>query len=361
MNITTVINANQNKITDWAKELIDKKQLTSQTPIQNIAYAITDLIEPLITGYEIDARDADILDDPFYVKKAAPKKADSDDNDLMGFSLFKPKEPMTEEAEKIALTLKKIFDEILGMLDIIHPKKYQQILQNLGLNSYSNVPPIKLNILNIWADKIIGFFKLSKQITLETIIRKEVIFYSALFTDYQVSFIEYKNKDKFPLYIKRKYGNDFAYLDEVEKLRGMFYLTHNALLEKLGRMNEKPIDPNYWFSLVLIYDSINLPNKADEVGDIALSLNPQELDELTIIVTHYLEKRMFARGLKYFKKSGELFLNRKQFTVAARTFENVTRMEPNVKQNWLNLAKAYKGLGDINKAIQAETIAKGLK
>ncbi|NHJ85385.1 MAG: hypothetical protein FK734_07970 [Asgard group archaeon] len=73
-------------------------------------------------------------------------------------------------------------------------------------------------------------------------------------------------------------------------------------------------------------------------------MNPQELDELTIIVSNIWRKECLQEESNISKKSGEIFINKKRISVAVRTFKNNIKIEPGVKQNWLNLTIACRGV-----------------
>lgn len=351
----------EKQIVERAKKIIKTKQITDQIPIDNIAFSIADVLKSEFPNYQIEVFDASRDVDCFYIQKKSTKKTSTKDSLLDNLFRLKPTEPMTKEAQKIAEIGKQTLESILQIIDVVHPGKYPTIIKEMGLTELKHPPALQLQTIDLWAEKIIKYFKITQNMGLLKIAKRINVFFDVIFPEYSISYFVPSDKEKFPVSIRRTSGNDFMWLNEIDKIRNSIYLTYLSILNKLDRKKDYPKDPEFWFILVLAYEEMGLPVKANEMGDYGLSLNPQKLNGLTEIVTYYAEKKQPTKALKYMKKVGALYLHQNQFSIALKIWQNIVQFEPNVKNNLLTLATVYRKIGDIKSAEKFEAKAKTLK
>ncbi|HUT80325.1 MAG TPA: hypothetical protein VMZ29_03905 [Candidatus Bathyarchaeia archaeon] len=333
------------QINDWAEKIITKFNLKDKPSIKNIILSIVDYFTEQFTNFRIEANDFENIENCFRI--SAITKVNGEDN-ILDWML--PKEDDSEEAKRLKDYLKNTYKAIIVKLNVIDPAFYSRFLTNMNLNPFDKIPNFRDSVFNFWADKVIKHFNINNTTKLDDIIRKSLQFFNMLFLNYDVEYVIFKDENKYPVLIDRKNDDYFMWLDEIDKIKKMIFSTHYKILKKLNRISDYPKDPDFWFDLVFIYDQMAMFEEADEFGDMGLILNPKELGGLTELATYYAEKGRYFVGLKYFKRSGLILKEQKNYKLALNIFTKIVDLEPQVKENWSILAELHTKLGNETEA-----------
>jgi hypothetical protein len=329
---------------EWAKkiiEIIDERKFYS---LETVVNAIQNYFETQFPKYRIDTIGLEKGDECLVVRKAPPPGSDPMD-DL--FAAFKPdKEPPTEDVLMMQKYVRTCYLKILDLLEMDNPAKYSEIITKIGLRPFEKIPDFREQAFEFWSKKIIDYYKIKNDTPMEKIIKSIARFFNLLFQDYSFTYFVPKTKEYYPIAIDRKYESSGMYFMEIDKMRLMIYNINYIILKKLKRFNDYSKDPNYWFDLVRMFEEMGLGKKADEFGAHGLSLDPKELGGLTDLVTLYIEKKQFMRGMKYIKKSALIMKEKKMLQPALVTWKKIAEFEPHDKSHWLVIADIYEEMGN---------------
>ena len=333
---------------EWAKKIIEAVDERKFYSLENVVNAIQNYFETQFPKYRIDTIGLEHGDACLVVRKAPPPGSDPMD-DL--FAAFKPdKEPPTEDVLMMQKYVRASYLKILELLEMDNPAKYSEIIKKIGLRPFEKIPEYREQAFEFWTKKVIDYYKIKNKTPLEKIIKSIARFFKLLFSDYSFSFFIPKDKEYYPIAIDRMYESSGMWFMEIHKIRLMIYNIHYIILKKLKRYDDYSKDPNFWFDLVTLYEEMGLKDKADEFGAHGLSLDPKDLTGLTELVTHYIEKRDFRRGMKYIKKSGLIMKDKKMLKPALDIWKKIVEFEPHEKSHWLVIAEIYEEMGNSTEA-----------
>ena len=331
---------------DWAKKIIKLNKLTQESSFKKIAACVGSFVEGEFEGFIVSVTPITDGEYQFFFRS---KGEDSSDLDLID-DIFGSDVEDTAETKMLSKYAQAAFEKTLLLLDIPNPKLYGIYLKKMKMRTFDSPPEFRLTVFKVWSKKIISYFKITKDTKLTEITKKIILFFDIIFPDYYIRYKKSKNENKYPILIDKKNDDTLHWLEVTTKIQKLVYCTHFQILTSLGRINDYPKDPEYWFEMVQIYEIMDLRNEANVFGNRALALNPTELTGLTELVEFYSEQKRFLDGLKYLKKSGEIILEKKQYKLALDIWKKVTNFESNVKENWLQLEKVYLAVGNESEA-----------
>ena len=328
---------------DWATKIIASNKLTDVSPLDVIATSVANHVGEEFPAFFVSAR---LIQDGEFIFQVR-NKSDGPSDPLDWFkTLGEDEEEQTQETKMLGKYALVTYEKLLEILDIANPKSYKEHLKKLKMRTFDSPPDYKKSVIDFWAKKIIDYFELTDKTPLKVIIKKTLLFFDILYTGYCISYNKYKDERKYPVVIDKIGDDTLMWLDVTTKIRRSIYSVHFRILTNLGRIKDYPQDPEYWFELVLVYEKLGLKKEANVFGKRGLALNPTEMIGLTELVEFYSEQRRFLDGLKYLKKSGEIFLDRKQLKISLDIWKKVTNFEPHIKDNWINLEKVYLAMGN---------------
>ncbi|NHJ05554.1 MAG: hypothetical protein EAX90_12070 [Candidatus Heimdallarchaeota archaeon] len=347
------------QIMEWSNKIIKENRLTDSSMFNDIIMSITYFFEKIYKDYRVAKITDEKSNVSFYVSKREEKisKEDSMFDFLLGPDTSKP---MNEKEKLVAKSISLTLSEILLKLDIINPDDYPRLLKDLGMNKLAKLPDFREETFDFWADKIINHFKLTSNSDVIFVQKKIILFFDLIFEKYSTHYRKFKDEKIFPVHIDRIDDDSLAWATEIAKIRNMIYSTYYLALSKLNRSTDFPKDPDFWFDLALIYETMGNSGKASEYGERGLSLNPTELGSLSNLALFYAEHNKFHQGLKYLKKLGEIFINKGFFKQSLSLWQRIVSSEPNVKDNWLKLALVLDKLGNASQAEQCRLRASQL-
>jgi len=342
---------------EWAKiiiEDIDKRKFYS---LENIVLDIQYYFETQFPKYRIDIYGLERGEECLIVRKAPPPGSDPMDN---LFASFEPsKEPPTEDVLMMQKYVRETYLKILELLEMDNPKKYDEIIKEIGLRPFEKIPDFREQAFEFWSKKIIEYYKLKSDSSIELIIKSIARFFTLLFPEYSFSYFIPKSEEYYPIAIDKRNDDSLMWAVEIHRIRLMLYNIHYLILKKLKRIIDYSKDPNFWFYLVTIYEEMGLPNKADEFGAHGLSLEPKDITGLTELVTLYADKnQLYTRGLRYLKKSGLIMKEQKNYSQALQIWKRIAQFEPNDKNHWLVIADIYEEMGNSKEAAESRDKAK---
>ena len=328
---------------DWANKIIASNKLTDLSSLEVIATSVANHVGEEFPAFFVSARLIHEGEFIFQVRN----KSDGPGDPLDWFkTLGEDEEEQSQETKMLGKYALVTYEKLLEILEITNPKSYKDHLKKLKMRTFESPPDYKKSVIDFWAKKIIDYFELTDKTPLKVIIKKTILFFDILYTGYCISYTKFKDERKYPVIIDKIGDDTLMWLDVTTKIRRSIYCVHFRILTTLGRIDDYPKDPEYWFELVLVYEKLGLKKEANVFGNRGLDLNPTEMIGLTELVEFYSEQRRFLDGLKYLKKSGEIFLERKQFKVSLDIWKKIINFEPHIKENWINLEKTYLAMGD---------------
>ncbi|MFW9922627.1 MAG: hypothetical protein ACFFDW_04970 [Candidatus Thorarchaeota archaeon] len=114
------------------------------------------------------------------------------------------------------------------------------------MKSIKEIPELKKELFNKWADEILTKYKIKENETLENITEYVAEFFDELFTNYQISFTDLHPDGIFPFAINRldrkpSYADE-EFFDELFKVENHIRWTYTIVLTKLYREKECPFD-----------------------------------------------------------------------------------------------------------------------
>jgi tetratricopeptide (TPR) repeat protein len=342
---TDIPEPDKKMIDKWTKEIITSNKLTELDTVQKVSESIARYLEQKFKEYSISISSK--LSENGFIIKVKDSSLEEPSN---WFSDLLEDEKLSNEELKIKKIAKEIYLHSLAMLELIDPAKYQEYLQTLNLKSYTAPPHHQVDLFAVWADKIVSLFKLSNDTPLNKIINKTIIFFDMLFPDYAIEYSKQKDDYRYPVFIDRLSDNYLMWLSVIDKIKRQIFCTHHLILQKLNRTNDFPQYSDFWLELVLVYEEMGLTKEANEFGRLGLTYDSPDMGLLTELTTYYAQKRRFTDGLKYIKKTGEIFYEQKEYSIALRIFQQIVSFEPNGKSNWINLEKAYLAMGNKKEA-----------
>lgn len=332
-------------MTEWATRVIALSNIAKSKSLENIVYHVTRFFMEEFPDYRITTCNPDKGENSFNVSKH-----DNTDADIMDIFSDPSEEPATEEEKMMVKYVRRTYLKILSMLQIDNPTKHTEILADIGLGPFDKEPNFREEAFKFWAKKISNYYKINKKTSVEDIINSVIRFFNLLFPNYYIYYSESSRQNQLPIYIKRKMEDTLLYLPETDKIRRIMYSTYYKILEELRRGKEYPKDPNFWFDLVLVYETLGQREKAKVFGEIGLALEIDDLFGLTELFTYYSENKRPAEGLKYVKKVGQYYKDKKDYKLAMNTWKTIARFEPHNKENWLILAEIHSEMGNDSEA-----------
>ncbi len=342
-------------MTEWATRVITSSKIAKSKSLEDIVYQVARFFEEEFPDYRITTYNPDKGENSFNVIKY-----DNTDEGILDIFLDSSEKPTTEEEKMMVKYVRRTYLKILSVLQIDNPTKHTEILADIGLGPFDKEPNFREEAFKFWGKKISSYYKITKKTSVEDIINSVIRFFNLLFPNYYIYYSESSRQNQLPIYIKRKTGDTLMYLSETDKIRRIMYATYYKILEELKRGKENPKDPNFWFDLVLVYETIGQREKAKVLGEIGLVLEIDDLFGLTELFTYYSENKRLAEGLKYVKKVGQYYKDKKDYKLALNTWKTITNFEPRNKENWVILAEIHTEIGNKSEAKTCEEKAQQL-
>ncbi len=114
------------------------------------------------------------------------------------------------------------------------------------MSEITEIPELKKEIFDKWADEILSSYNISDNETLENITHYVAEFFNKLFKNYQISFADLHPDGIFPFAINRldkkpSYADEEFY-EELFKVENHLRWTYTSVLTKLYRERECPFD-----------------------------------------------------------------------------------------------------------------------
>ncbi len=326
---------------EWANRIISSNKIAKYRSLEDIVFHVARFFEEQFPDYRINTYNPDEGENSFNVFKYEKK-----DSDILDVFLAPREEPATEEEKMLTKYVRRTYLQILSILKIDNPTKHSEILAEIGLRPFDKEPDFREQAFKFWSTKIIDYNKITKKSSLEDIINSVIRFFNLLFPKYYIYHSESSRQIQLPVYIKRKMEDTLMFVMETDRIRKIMYCTYYHILKDLVRIKDYPKDPNFWFDLVLVYETLGQREKAKEFGEFGLSLEIDDLFGLTELFTYYSENKRMAEGLKYVKRVGHYYKDKKDFKFALNTWKSIANFEPRNKENWLILAEIYSEMGN---------------
>ncbi|HUU78061.1 MAG TPA: hypothetical protein VMX55_06910 [candidate division Zixibacteria bacterium] len=353
MNVDNDINKiNEVTVNNWAQEIISINKFNEETFIEDIVQKIADFFEKLYSEMRITISDIyegeKCLRIGLIEKKETKKqKKDEEDIDFDLFASLFDESIETEETKILTKHIQNTYRKIFSSLNKINPSEYANILEKINLKPVDKIPAYNEDIFISWSNKIISYFKLNKSTKLNTIIRNTIEFFDMMFPNYNIVYYSrFKDKNRFPVLIDKKYEDSLMWAVEIDEIRTYIFCVYKTILELLKREKEAPEDPSFWFDLTRIYEIMGQREKAHKYGEKGLLLNPKELDGLSMLMSYYIENRRIKDGLIYFKRMGHIYKEKNMLKQAIDIWDKVVQFEPSNKGAWRILANLYKQIGN---------------
>lgn len=354
LNVDYDINKiNEVTINNWVKEIITINKFNEETSIEDIVQKIANFFENLYSEMKVSI--SDIYEGEKclrigLIEKKGTKKRKKDEEEDAAFNIFTSlfDEPIeTDETKILTKHIQNTYRKIFSILNKINPSEYANILEKNNLKTNDKVPAYNEDIFISWSNKIISYFKLNKSTKLNTIIRNTIEFFDIIFPNYNIVYYSrFKDKNRFPVLIDRKYEDSLMWAVEIDEIRNYIFGVYKTILELLKREKEAPEDPSFWFDLTRVYEIMGQREKAQKYGEKGLLLNPKELDGLSMLMSYYIENRRIKDGMIYFKRMGHIYKEKNMLRQAIDIWDKVVQFEPSNKGAWRILANLYKQTGN---------------
>ena len=341
MSVSSFPEPSEDQLYEWAQEISAQIKKHNFDSYDYISHYTRDFFERKYSDYAVH-----MLADNYGESNLVVRKRAKGEDGMFDMFLGVSDEPQTEDELSIEKIVKRTYVKVLELFHKENPANFTKKLKEMELKSFKKIPEPREQAFNYWVTKIMVHYKLRHDTPLEVIIRNIANFFNILFPDYSFTYFKPKNEKVYPITIDRKYESSGLWMLEIDSLLLMVYNVHIIILKRLKRLNESPEDPNFWFDLVRLHEKMGTVEEADEYGDRGLSLDPKDLNSISMLVTLYAEKKQFIRGLKYFKRSGLIFRDKNMLPQALDIWKRVTQFEPNNKENWLILADIYDRMGN---------------